>query len=204
LVALLPFLALILVLNVTGCLSSPHVLRSDGRRALLAAGLRGGLYVAGLVAVEVVLARAFHYDVIESYRFSMSAHQAWKVADWTWWVTLQVGGVDILEFMLWSGWAVSLLAILYSGRACCRVWRRTGTCVGAGTAFVVLVLALAFLGKTVGETGRLWIFLAPLVVLFAGLQLRLLCRRRIWLATGTVMVLQILAVFAIKMWQDFY
>jgi len=204
LVALLPFLALVLVLNVTGRLSSPQVLRRDSRRALLAAGLRACLYVAGLVAVEVVFARVFYYDVIENYRFSMSAHQAWKIADWTWLVALQVGSVDILEFMLWSGWAVSLLAIVYSGRSCCKAWRRTGMCVDAGTAFVVLVLALAFFGKTVGETGRLWIFLTPLVVLFAGKELRLLFRRRIWLATGTLVVLQVLAVFAIKMWQDFY
>jgi hypothetical protein len=55
----------------------------------------------------------------------------------------------------------------------------------------------------VGETGRLWIFPTPLVALLAGNELTLLCRRTIWLGTATVAVLQILAVIAIKMWQDF-
>lgn len=119
-------------------------------------------------------------------------------------MALKVGIVDILEFMLWSGWTLSLLALVGSARSCCRVRRHPGTCVTVGAAFTALILSLAFFGRTVGETGRLWIFLAPLVALLAARQLNLLARQRIWLGSGAVTLLQVLVVFALKMWQDFY
>ncbi len=203
LVVLLPFLALMLLLKVAGDLSSSSARPHNTRCVLWDAGLKGGLYLAGIVLVEVVLTRLLYYDVVESFRLSMSAHQTWKIERWTTWVALQVGTVDLLEFALWSGWALSLLALAYSARSCRRIRHRGDPCVMTAVAFTVLVLSLAFFGKTVGETGRLWIFLTPLVALLAGKELTLLCRRRIWLGTATVIVLQILAVFAIKMWQDF-
>lgn len=201
LLTLLPFLALVLLLDAVAGPSSPP---GAWRRRLLVAGTRGGLFLAGILGVEVTLARLLYYDVIESFFFSLGAHQSWKVADWTWLVALKVGIVDILEFMLWSGWTLSLLALVGSARSCCRVRRRPGTCVTVGAAFTALILSLAFFGRTVGETGRLWIFLAPLVALLAARQLNLLARQRIWLGSGAVTLLQVLVVFALKMWQDFY
>jgi len=73
-----------------------------------------------------------------------------------------------------------------------------------GAATPILFFALAFLGRTAGETARLWIFLTPLTVIFSAKEIVNTFRERTWNTVTFLILMQMITAFSIKMWQDFY
>ncbi|MBM3145254.1 MAG: hypothetical protein FJ010_09845 [Chloroflexi bacterium] len=157
---------------------------------------------AGFLVVELILYGFFRYNLIEDYLYVMSRHQAWKVGAWTPRLSLSIGALDILEYAVWMGIPLFLFAVSWMFKAA-RGWRGDGEHL---LAFSILIsfLVMAFLGRTVAETGRLWIFLLPCFALFAAFDLR----KRYPLANGRIFPmifgLQLISTFIIKLYQDFY
>lgn len=104
-----------------------------------------------------------------------------------------------LELAVWIGFPVLLL--LFSGfisSALNLVKRRLTRLDGLVLAFFVTYLVLNLFGQTHGEVGRLWIFMTPLIALFAGSQLAPLfkCERsRFYYFFFTAQLLTTLVVF---------
>jgi hypothetical protein len=70
---------------------------------------------------------------------------------------------DLIDFALGTGWLCALLAIFYVAR-------------GTANPLILLCLfqpiAVALTGLLQGETARVWIFMYPLLLVPAGLELR--------------------------------
>jgi hypothetical protein len=164
-----------------------------------------GLFAAGFVLLLAAFRLAFDYDPLVRYRNTMALHAHWKVASWSASDTLRFGLLDLIEFCCWTGMPLTVLFLLDQARTVSAAARRRPLPGNAlAIALSVALLALAFAGRTVAETARLWLFIVPLVVLFAGRALsesRLLRTRAAMLA---VVLLQFLTILAIKRFQDFW
>jgi hypothetical protein len=196
LVAIVPLLVLLAGLDAVRRRSLP-----DARFAALSVGA----LLVGLGLAVGLLAVLLDYGTLDTYRYAMANHQAWKIEAWTPGTYLYVGFLDLLEFALWTGITVSILAAYPAVRAALRA-RAEGLAGGGALAVatVGVVLLLAFLGKTVAETARLWLFLVPLVLLLAGLALGQRTGPGGRLAVMLVAVVQLLVTLATKLHQDFY
>ncbi|MCK4461232.1 MAG: hypothetical protein KAW46_05480 [candidate division Zixibacteria bacterium] len=205
LVILLPFIFLILALEVIPRVAWGRTGNSENRRQLLAhAALRLICYLSGAALVQGVFFLLLNYNVFENYRFSMSIHQGFRIEEWPLRTIVYIGCLDLLEFAIWSGGAVVSLAAVYAVRSCRRLQPSDDSCKPIVVSFCAVLLAMAFMGSTVAETARLWIFLTPLITLFASKELIAVFGLRSWFAAGTLAVLQVLNIFGIKMWQDFF
>ena len=164
-----------------------------------------GLFVAGFILLLVGFALAFHYDPLVRYRNAMLLHSEWKQVSWSASEVVRFGLLDVVEFLFWTGMPLTVLFLLDQARSAVAVARGRPRPIDAlAVALGVTLLLLAFAGRTVAETARLWLFLVPLVVLFAGhalSQSRLLRTRAGMLA---VVFLQFLTIIAIKRFQDFW
>jgi hypothetical protein len=202
-VALYFSFSLVVVLPLLILMSALDVVRragSDARFAILsvAAALAGVAVTMGLLRV------ALDYGTIETYRYAMANHQAWKLDTWTAATVVYVAFLNVLEFVLWTGLTLSWLAVDRMGAAVRRL--RSGLSAGDAVVLAVLgiLLVLAFFGRTVAETARLWLFLVPLFALLAGMALSDRLGKAARGAVSSVVVVQLVVTLATRLYQDFY
>ena len=150
----LPVLAALAVLLVrSGHSRWPLALRA-GLGSLAAAG---ALHAAAWVWLD--------YDAITRFFVGTAAHRAFKFPSWGLGHTVYFGLLNTLEFALWSGPAVTVLAGAW-------LWRLARVRSSAAVDQLLLALSagiglLLVFGTTAGETARLWIFLVPMLTLAA-------------------------------------
>jgi len=156
----------------------------------------------GFLGFELILYGLFRYNLVYDYLYVMSRHQTWKVSTWTPTTTLSVGVLDLLEYTLWIGFPLSLFSASWMVKSL-RKWRENGACILALSILVILVI-MAFFGKTVAETGRLWIFLLPCLVLFATHDLVERYPASYKSVFSIILAMQLFSTFFIKLFQDFY
>lgn len=164
----------------------------------------GFIYLLGFLCLEILLFFNYSYNIIENYQFAISNHFHSRIDVWTPKLTLYMSALNLLDYSLWAG--VPLLILMLSNAM--RSFKKILT--GNSDIFLIMSLAtpilffvLAIFGKTVAETARLWIFLTPLMLMFAVKEITILFRERTWHTITFLLVLQILTTFSLKMWQDF-
>jgi len=155
----------------------------------------------GFLVFELLLFALFRYNFLSDYLYIMAQHQAWKISEWTTQLTLYIGALDILEFAIWTGVPLFLFAAAWMLKSL-RNWQQ----MDAQLAFTMLIciLLLAFFGKTVAETGRLWMFLVPCLALFATQELVKKDTDVFYKIFNLIFAMQLLTTFVIKLYQDFY
>ena len=205
LIALPFYILLILVIKTgTALLLKKQPFLSNFTSVILENARIGFVFAFGLFFLEALLFLNFSYNVIESYQLVVFSHINSKITTWSPQITLAMGGLDILEYSLWTGVPLFVLMIIYGLRSFKKL--TTGDSdisLIMGAAVPILFLALALFGKTAGETARLWIFLTPLTVVFAAKEIATAFRERTWNTVTFLIVLQMITTFSLKMWQDF-
>jgi hypothetical protein len=160
------------------------------------------LAAVGFLVFELFLFFSFGYNLLGDYRYVMVQHQAWKVRQWTAPLTLYIGALDMLEFAIWIGWPIFLFSASWMLKSLFRWWQKGK--YSLALSILISLLLLAFFGKTVAETARLWIFLLPCLALFAVQDLFERYPKSNLRVFTLIAGLQWLSTFVIKLFQDFY
>lgn len=155
----------------------------------------------GCLAGYQLLLWGTDYDALQRWTQALAAHEAAKVARWGVAERCYWAGLNLVEFALWCGPPLALL--------CAADLRRTLSRVVAGSrdleeglvlSLAAILLGLAVVGGTAGETARLWIFLVPLVTISAARTLRRMAPGSLPWVVG----LQLALIIAMKARQDFF
>lgn len=160
---------------------------------------------AGFLALALFFQGVLGCDLLTRYGRAMAAHQHFKVADWGWGQVLYCALLNLVEFGVWCGPPLVLLC----GAQLREVWlRRREGCwhaeAGWALALVLTLGGLALVGRTAGETARLWLFLLPLPLVVAAQFLARLELHERQRAVVLVVLLQLLTVGVLKRCQDFF
>jgi hypothetical protein len=173
--------------------------RSYQRAAGLLAAFAGGLLLGFLF-----FRLALNYDPYIRYTAAMAQHLRAKEFTPGWYELLQAVYLNNAEFFTWMGWP---MAILFLASAVRSAWRwlhgQASRLDGLFLAFAATYLALNFFGQTRGEVQRLWLFMLPMICLFAARETRSLFRRPA-LAISFVITLQLVTALFTLWFQDFY
>jgi len=141
----------------------------------------GGAFVCGLVIPFVLLRFCCGFDIVEVFQRAMENHRG-IVWDRTYSLWL---AYNPYEFFAWLGIPVAALFLraAFGKRRHDALW----------IACAVTLVLLNFSGKSLGEVERLWLFMAPYVVLLAASELTARGREALfWI----VFVLQCLSIAA--------
>lgn len=155
----------------------------------------------GFLVFELLLFVLFRYNPLRDYLYVMSQHQAWKVNEWSAQLAMYIGALDILEFAIWTGIPLFLFSVAWMLKSL-RNWRQADSHLTL--SILICLMLLAFFGKTVAETGRLWIFLVPCLSLFATQELIERYPDAFNKIFGLIFAMQLLTTYVIKLYQDFY
>jgi hypothetical protein len=153
---------------------------NDSKRWTLVAR-QVGFFLLGFAAFYAVLWIWCGYDPVQTLITGISNHsQDMPGTHRTWPRTVPF---DLTDFALGTGWVCALLAIFYfaSGRSTRIVW----LCVAQP-------IAVALVGLLQGETARVWVFMIPLLLVPAGLELSRWSRKGRLAALGCLWVLMAL------------
>ena len=147
-------------------------------------GMAAALGLAGIVMLQAI---ALHYDPAGRWLSAMTLHREIKGYEFTLDSLLQYGLLNNLEFAVWAGLPLTVLAVGGTWRSLLSTVRGKG---GLGDMFNVALLGMYLMlnvvGQTRGEVGRLWLFLIPLMAVTAGKEATKLFRQP---AFGAMLVL---------------
>ncbi|MCB0713667.1 MAG: hypothetical protein KDD67_15165 [Ignavibacteriae bacterium] len=162
------------------------------------------LTLVGFALFHIILLIGFDYNWVREYQVAQEAHGVWKIQEWDIIRTIWVGFLDLFEYAVWIGFPIALFALLRSGVTIKRLRKHS---LRSGDAMILsllfLLFLLSFFGKTVAETGRLWTFLLPLVLIVAVMGLRLFPKRFRSTLLILLILLQFLHTFFMRWLQDF-
>ncbi|MFC1462627.1 hypothetical protein ACFLQU_03385 [Verrucomicrobiota bacterium] len=163
------------------------------------------LYLLGFACGYAFLRLAAGYSAVDGYMLAMARHHGAKITDWTCGNIAYVGVLDIIEFTVWIGMPLFVLFAADQVGSLLKLHRRKLDPVGATSlSLLAIVLLMAFAGRTVAETGRLWLFVVPLFCLSAAAMLPDAFEKRYRTVTGILVALQLITVLLMKAFHDFY
>jgi hypothetical protein len=163
------------------------------------------LWACGYFILYFCFLIIFGYEALTDCLHAMAAHQAWKGQVWSMKTMAHYGLVNLLEFFCWTGIPVAMLYFKDTAETVADLFRRKWSIHTAfSLAFFLTLMAMAFLGKTAGETARLWIFMSPFLVMLASRQaLKLSSESKARLMLYFLLALQLATTLVIKAFQDF-
>ena len=136
---------------------------------------------------------------------AMARHHGAKITHWTCRDIAYVGILDIVEFAVWIGMPLFVLSVADQAGCLMNLHRKKLAPAGAmSLSLLAIVLLMAFAGRTVAETGRLWLYVVPLFCISAAAGLASVFKDRVPAATAVVATLQLITVLAMKAFHDFY
>lgn len=159
---------------------------------------------AGMLVADMAFRWLLDYDIWQRYQTAMLNHRRAKDYVPGLEQTLRSLRLNNTEMLTWSGYPLVILFLANTART---VWtfvrRRAGAADSLLAAAWVTYAALNVGGQTDGEVQRLWLFLVPLVCLYAAREICALCKHPSRAAAWLVGV-QLLTALWIFHWQDFY
>lgn len=162
-----------------------------------------GVFLLVVLLVEVCNRSFLGYDLIERYHRAMDYHLAWIGWEGGLRDRIFLGFLNLGELVFWCGVPVSLLC-MRGGFPLVTMppWRwNEGTWMAGALAATLFVLA--FVGVTKSEIARLWIFAMPFICVVAARPLAGPDGGPDRTAASGVLSLQLLTVFALKLWHDY-
>ncbi len=164
-------------------------------------------WVSGFLLFQLAVYIIFNYNFIHNYQFAIAMHKAWKIKVWSPQLIFYIGFLNIFEFAAWTSIPLFGFAVMYMMKSCYR-FNSMDKGKTLGLSFLIFFLMLAFFGKTVAETARLWIFLTPMFAVLGAMGITNSSRSYVgsskWHAVTIIITIQVLGTFFIKMWQDFF
>jgi hypothetical protein len=204
--SILPLLAVMIAYTVLAPAGGPRAPARDPILRWAAPRLQTwALFGLGALLAAVPLRALLDYDVLHRYAKAMAAHAAWRPVTWDLPNSIHYGGLTLLEFSLWTGPPLMLLFLARAVRAARRIHgRRRRRADAFALALLASLLLMAFLGRTVCESGRLWIFMVPPIAVAGSQELIAAGRRRSGALLGLALALQLALTYLTKRHQDFW
>lgn len=158
----------------------------------------------GLLTAYGLFRFTLNYDIFYRYDVALSRHRLIKEFQPGWQQIASAALLNNAEQSTWSGLPLIICFLAASAGTLMRfIRRRAVRRDGLLAAFWITYAGVNLLGQTIGEVQRLWLFMLPLITLYAAPQAAGLFQRK---ATGVILIviLQLITALLIFRFQDFY
>jgi len=162
------------------------ILPEGGDGKLIRISKKGLVFLGGFMIFAILFRVVLRYDPIVRYLAAMANHS--EIMGFEHQVLLDLWTVLLnnVEFSMWIGFSMAALLIgailrLIFGKP----WRWTAV-ASLFTSFLVSYAFINLLSQTRGEVGRLWLFMLPMVAMFAAETLRPTTSRLPFIASYSV------------------
>ena len=201
-VAIFASFALVALAPIIPVSGAAALLGLEDRRRWRRVGWATACTVIGFLGIYGVLYAGLGYSALDRFQHALAAHQGWKVESWSGGMRSYLALLNLIEFTLWCGIPLSLLAAadLWRGLRNWRVWDEG---LGLSWSLLFILLVLGMVGKTAAESGRLWLFLVPLVLFSAARHFHRICGKKVEWATMVLALSQFVSIVVLKIRQDF-
>ena len=145
-----------------------------------------------------------NYDPLLRYQNAMIKHKSLKQFETGLDQIFKAIKLNNLEIASWVGFPVALLSVVFVIRSLVSLIKTKFKPLHILTmAFFITYLALNLVGQTRGEVGRLWIFMDPLIIIFAVSELLHQFKNPKW-GVWYLYAIQLLTVYFTFRFQDFW
>ncbi len=162
-----------------------------------------GWIAGGFALSHIFFLIALGYDMPARLSRALSLHQVHRGYGEAgqFWLSLLVANLD---FAVWVGFPVAILALAAVLRSAGRAMRKTSTEFDLfALAIGATYLGLVFGGETRSEVGRLWLFITPMLAILSAQEARRLFHKPAF-GVGALAALQLVTTFLTFRYQDFF
>lgn len=140
---------------ICGVYALIRIWQMDRFRSLPARMLQGATVLASFAAPWVVMILLARFDLVSTYQTAMRIHLALERDYW--------------PFVVWHAWDIfTFVGLPLAAIALLMTWRRAPALT---FAWVMTIAAQSLLHVARGETGRVWMYFAPVILALAGIWL---------------------------------
>jgi hypothetical protein len=158
----------------------------------------------GFIVTYAVFRLKLNYDLVERYVNAMAAHRRAKAFEPGLVQILKSVWLNNAEFASFVGFPVIFLFLTRAFISIKRwIKKQPKSSDGLMLALLLTYAALNLLGQTNGEVQRLWLFLTPLVAMFASRAVKKLFHKP-QIGIAIVAEIQLITVLLLMRFQDFY
>lgn len=156
----------------------------------------------GIIVIAAILYILLNYDIFLRYGNSIIRHRMHKLYEPGLQQIFEAILLNNVEFSVWSGIPIILLAIATTIKSAILFFKRKADQFDyLLAAFALTYIALNIMGQTRGEVGRLWIFLLPVIALFAAKEVKELFNNKI-AGISFIYILQLITTLLTYHFQD--
>lgn len=158
----------------------------------------------GIGMLYLLFQTLLNYNFIERYSNAIAIHRELKNFDKGLGGVLPAALLNNSDFGVWTGSSILLLSLLAFFGSLSRIFKKSLSDFDwLSLSFLMTFVAINIVGQTGGETGRLWIFLAPVFALLSAEQAPRIFKKR-ELGVYLVIILQLTTVVLTLKFQDFF
>jgi hypothetical protein len=178
--------------------------RKDASQILHGVKIASGIIV-GILVLYFSFLSVMNYDAILRYQNALSWHKTIKIFEPGLKSLANAFLINNIEFVFWTGIPIFLLFLLRSVKGIFALVKGNGKRSDWFLiAFLINFTALNVFGQTRSEVGRLWLFLVPVIVVYAAEELYDLFKGNSKCMVLILISLQLLTTMVTFKFQDFY
>lgn len=198
--SLVPALLFFLLIAIT------HFLFEEDKKAVLIKYVYiFGIAILTFVILQLIAYITINYDIIERYTKAIQFHSEWKGWVPTFRKTIYFAILNIIEFASWIGFPIVIIYLLNTYSSVKAIFMKKQNLIDLySLAYIIVIIATALLGKTKGETARLWIFFVPMIYFFISYEIERLFKEKKWLFVYFIVFIQFITILIIKIFQDYH
>jgi hypothetical protein len=161
------------------------------------------IMIISFLLMDLIFRLLLNYDILIRFEKAMFYHE-----NWNWKPSLKRTAysavLNYIEFVFWIGIP---LAVLYLSNILSSIKEILKKEIISENLFsitvILIIILLGIFGKSMGETGRLWIFLVPLICMFASYEINKKYENKSDLAIKMFLALQFITIFILKIYNDY-
>jgi hypothetical protein len=158
----------------------------------------------GFGALYFLFQNFLNYEVVERYTNAIDIHRELKNYDTGLGGILPAALLNNSDYGVWTGTSILILSVLAVFGSLARIFKKSlADFDWLSLSFLVTFVAINIAGQTGGETGRLWIFLSPILALLAAEQTPGIFKKREY-GVYMIVILQLITVVLTLKFQDFF
>jgi hypothetical protein len=158
----------------------------------------------GFAITYILFYYFLNYNALVRYQNALAWHRTIKLFNSDLAGILKSVLINNLEYLLWCGAPLVLLAATFLYQCIVRAVKKEATGIDwFGLAFLVNFVVLNFVGQTRSEVGRLWFFMVPVLAIFAAISFNRFFHKKPKMLTF-ILSIQLITTYITYKVQDFY
>lgn len=160
--------------------------------------------ILSFLIIDLVFRLLLNYNITLRFEKAMLYHENWTIGNPTLKRIVYSAILNYTEFIFCIGIPLAILYLSNVLSSIKEIFKRKIHIENLlSISLIIIFILLGILGRTMSETGRLWIFMVPLICMIASYEIYMKYENKSDLAIKIFLAMQLITIFIFKIYNDY-